>query len=389
PVAFGERRRGGLVAESMILSELYETCVDLEEYLLRSSVRPFEKFEIIARLGRLVRRMHDAGIDQDDLALNNFLLVRRAPDSFEMLLTDFERARMRRSISWRRRWHTIAKLARVGRPLGASDRLRFLLAYLAEGAEKPAIAYAAAAVERASAALRARDYKRMRSLCLSRSRLFEPLRSSDWRGYIRRGTNVAGLTAALRSFDERKIARLGEVWRSTAIDRSRLLIDGPPAGASHVMALRFRRANMDWTFPFTRRVKPEAIWVAANWLHKLRAPVLRPLALLERRAEPGGRAVYFLAEDIEGAPLLDQWMKADGNWKAGQRAYAASLAWLSRFAHVPLELTTRDFLSAGRRDGAAALHGVHKLTPRLAREKRRPRNSRGRLLCNDYPADAR
>lgn len=128
PVAVGEQRRAGLLERSYsVIREL--DARDLVRVLGSGTLEAAERRALLERFARLARRLHDAGVDQDDFAPNNFLT--RPDGSF--VLIDFERCRVRRRALGDARWTQLAKLHRRDLGVSRSDRLRFLRAYLGEG----------------------------------------------------------------------------------------------------------------------------------------------------------------------------------------------------------------------------------------------------------------
>jgi len=128
PVAVGERRRLGVLECSY--SVIREVAArDLVRLLGDDSLRRAERRALLERFGVLARRLHEAGVDQEDFAPNNFLA--RADGTF--VLIDFERCRVRRRPLGQARWTQLAKLHRRDLGISRTDRLRFLRAYLGEG----------------------------------------------------------------------------------------------------------------------------------------------------------------------------------------------------------------------------------------------------------------
>jgi hypothetical protein len=64
--------------------------------------------ELVERLGRILARLHASGIDQPDLFAKH-VLVR--PDSGEVTILDWQRAKLRQEVSWRNRIRGLAALA--------------------------------------------------------------------------------------------------------------------------------------------------------------------------------------------------------------------------------------------------------------------------------------
>jgi len=103
-------------------------------------------------LGHLFRRLHAAGVYHNDLKDVN-VLVDGAPEAPRCVLLDLEGVRVRRRLGRRRRQKNLVQLARtLGRQASATDRARFLRAYLGDAGVAPGLQRAwARAVERQAA----------------------------------------------------------------------------------------------------------------------------------------------------------------------------------------------------------------------------------------------
>ena len=130
PVAVAEERRGGALVQSLAVSRDLGAR-DLRALLEGLRERPAQRRELLLRFAAFARRLHDAGVDQDDFSPNNFLV--RQDGAF--VLIDFERLRLRRAPLGARRWTQLAKLHRRDFGISRSDRLRFQRAYLGAPAE--------------------------------------------------------------------------------------------------------------------------------------------------------------------------------------------------------------------------------------------------------------
>lgn len=249
-------------------------------------------------LGELVRRMHDAGVDQDDLAPNNFLW--RAGCEPPMLAIDFERTRLRTRVSERARAASLAKLARHCAGESAPSRMRFLLAY--SRGDRAEARRRWRDVETEARALLVRDVRRWTRTATRRGRRFEPIElttpAERWCGWARRSADRALLEAALGSG-----ARHESVWMR------------------ELGALSSRRAA--------------AAWGVAQALHQ-RGACPEPLALLRSKR----RAVVLWARPAASAPLDRDLALA---------ARSALVVWMDRLHAIGVSL---------RRDAAlAALAG--------------------------------
>ncbi len=127
PIAVGEQRSNGVLEKSYSVIREIEAR-DLVRVLGDNTLPGAERRALLERFAALARRLHDAGVDQDDFAPNNFLA---RPDG-AFVLIDFERCRVRRRLG-HARWTQLAKLHRRDLGVSRSDRLRFLRSYLGAG----------------------------------------------------------------------------------------------------------------------------------------------------------------------------------------------------------------------------------------------------------------
>jgi hypothetical protein len=195
PVAAGELRRHGLLEASLLLVPMVVEARDLAGVWRAGAVAPAARRTWIRELGWLVRRMHDAGIDQEDLAPNNFLW--RPSAEPHLLAVDFERVRVaRRPVGERRRIRALAKLDRHVPNASASERLRFASAYTA--GDRAASRRLWRAVTEEHAALARDDLRHFRRVATRESRRFVPVDQAGWQGWSRRGASLAGLLDELR-----------------------------------------------------------------------------------------------------------------------------------------------------------------------------------------------
>jgi hypothetical protein len=153
PLAVGEERRLGLLARSLsVIAE--RPGADLRALLGSRELSRERRRRLLRGFATLARRLHDAGVDQDDFSPNNFLA---APDD-RLVLLDFERCAVGRPLG-DRRWTLLAKLARHG-AVSSSERLRFLADYLGEGCPRAERRAVALRILRELARIRARDARR-------------------------------------------------------------------------------------------------------------------------------------------------------------------------------------------------------------------------------------
>lgn len=216
PVAVGEERRFGLLRRS--LSVIPERAGhDLRSLLGDSALGTRERRALLEELGALARRLHQAGIDQDDFSPNNFLRLEEGG----LCLLDFERCHVG-SPPGDQAWQRLAKLHRHRLGVSRSDRLRLLGAYLGEDNSRAARRCAWTRIRRAFFEVRAHDAR-----------------------------HAAG--AALR--EGRRVAREGQDWT----------VRGREALATLKIALPPGQAR--------------DAWISAHQLERLGLPALRPVRL--------------------------------------------------------------------------------------------------------------
>jgi lipopolysaccharide kinase (Kdo/WaaP) family protein len=244
PVAVGERRHRGLLERSFAVSR-DASARDLRAVLESLREQGLERRKLLLRFAAFARRLHDAGVDQDDFSPNNFLV--RADGGF--VLIDFERAHLRRGALGSRAWTLLAKLHRKDFGVSRSDRLRFLARYLGPGAGRAERRAAWQRIWPEFRRIRARDARRAAESALC---------------------------------EGRNIAREGDAW----VVRAR-------AGAK---SLRLELGAEE-----ARRC-----WVTAHQLERLGLPALRPLRLDGARVElvdPGSALPRAPADQVIGRAL--------------------------------------------------------------------------------------
>ena len=156
PVAAIEFRRAGLLRRSFFITREVAGAVTADvrwQAILadRDARRRRAARRALARaLGELFRRLHAAGLYHNDLKDVN-VLVDGPPAAPHLVLLDLERVRALGRVGRRRRVKNLVQLARtLGRQASATDRARFLRAYLGgTGTRAERRAWAAAVARRA------------------------------------------------------------------------------------------------------------------------------------------------------------------------------------------------------------------------------------------------
>jgi heptose I phosphotransferase len=140
PVAAGEKRgRFGIVSQSFVLTEEIKDAKRLDHYVETWNGNPLspgqikKKRELIDRLAKITRRMHSSGLNHRDYYLCHvFLREEEQGKNFELFILDLHRVDIRRKVSQRWIVKDLAALnySSLELPIHATDRIRFLKAYL-------------------------------------------------------------------------------------------------------------------------------------------------------------------------------------------------------------------------------------------------------------------
>jgi hypothetical protein len=348
PLAAGERRAGGRLRRCYLLMPILEGSVDLRRLWTEKTLSPGERHALITALGALSRRVHDAGIFQEDFAPNNFL-ARRGP-SPELFIIDFERAKLGTGNDEAARRFMLAKIDREFAGAPASDRMRFLRAY-SDGDPAEARSWWRR-VEDYAPKLARRDFARIARMATRAGRRFRPQAHGAWRGYARVGSDDTQLLDALP--EER-----------------------PRAGAVRIDAL-----DDLWRVHYSglRRSEARRIWVMANFLWTRGGLCPRPLGTWSH-----GDQTVLLLERRTGAQPLGQCADAP-RAQAAVRILLDRILALAEIREPPLpeSLLVEKQEGLALRASLAAPHGVRAVgTPGRERGRsgsRRARSLRGRRI---------
>jgi hypothetical protein len=335
PLAAGERRRAGRLIECFLLAPLLGGALDLRRHWSERALAPAERRRLVRSLGQLVRRAHDAGLHQDDLAPNNVLVSGAAMD--ELRLVDFERARLRWRVGAGPRRRTLAKLLRAAAGLSAAQRLRFLHAY-AGSAEEARRWWRQ--LEAEAPRLARRDYTRMRRVAARDGRRFRRVERAGWRGFA-----LAGAESG-----------------STLTGR----LAGPPPAAG--MA-RIEGESGCWrvVYPRLSARRARQLWACANLL-AARGFAPAPLALLS-----DGQHTLLIAERAAGAHPL-----TPGAGAPGRAAAARLLSGLSRLGELDPALVPEEIAVVNDHAGPPR---AQLITPHAFRFGGRPGGRRSREIA--------
>jgi hypothetical protein len=343
PFAAGEARAGGSLTCCYLLIPVLDGAHDFLELWSRTRISRAERASWATALGQLSRRLHDAGLLQEDFAPNNFLLQRGDPP--RILPIDFERARIRRALGPGDRRLMLARLDRHLAGASAANRMRFLRAY-ADG-DRSAARRWWRRLPPASARLAALDLARLRRTSTADGRRFRNAAWGGWSGWVVREAPELALaesrTAGPDSADPPETQSIlvepdGLLWRGS----------GP--------ASRRRARNL---------------WATAHMLWARGGLVPRPIACLTR----GGEMRLWLARDPTSRTLLESCDSPEA-----RRAAIVLVDRLLALGRLDPWLSTRKIALARRPDGGMSAQLLDPAAFRAARPVRRKRRERARQL---------
>jgi hypothetical protein len=205
PSAAGEKRRTGLIEESYVVMEKVQGCTDLGKYFLQEEKAKDtkERKKVIDKLGRLTRKIHDQGILQTDLALNNFLIMKDQAGELQLFFSDFEKVKFLPTISESLRLKGLAKLNRVGNKVSLSERLRFLKAYLStEPVDRRSFHGLVCHLRSLTLEALKRDGERKRMTSVYTDSHYKSYRDLEFRGLYRDGYEVEELLKVIQAWDK-------------------------------------------------------------------------------------------------------------------------------------------------------------------------------------------
>jgi tRNA A-37 threonylcarbamoyl transferase component Bud32 len=319
-------------------------CGDGTEWLATRAVAPAQRADIwherqlargreglrlirqaTAAIGRLVGRMHAAGVVHRDLHCGN-ILVRTDSAEPQLVLMDLHRIRRRRSLSRRARTANLAQLFHDRRDFTSrTDRLRFLKSYLAESRAGGSLRGWQEMVESFARRYTRRQNAQRDRQTLGAGRYFSPIRlPGGWRGHVvlasRRG--LAGSQTADMDFNL-------DDWRLALRDPEALFTS--PGGdvikdsPSSLIVRRSLNVGANRLEVFIKRARRKKAWrilldcfrparsIRAFELgHALLTRRIRtalPLAALERRRGPFLQDSILITEAVK-APYLNRFLEA-------------------------------------------------------------------------------
>jgi tRNA A-37 threonylcarbamoyl transferase component Bud32 len=319
PLAIGERRAALGAGDSYLVTRSLDDTQTLNSFLALTVVpmpprrRARVRQGLARALGRLLARLHDAGVRHDDFHAANILVRLDAHDEPDLFLIDPSAVHVLRGpLDWPASFNNLVTFTRWFVPrVSRADRLRFWRAYFEarglgtwpDSIRGPREHFVLArALEQRAFTSTLEFWRRRDPRCLASNRYFRRLRAPGVVGH------------AVTDLDRAAVARLladpDAPFRAPGV---RLLKDSPSStvaelelptatGTCRVIYKRFRVTR--WSDPWTalvRRAPALRSWQLGHAFRDRCLPTARPLLVLHRVRHGLKREGYLLTEKIEDA----------------------------------------------------------------------------------------
>jgi tRNA A-37 threonylcarbamoyl transferase component Bud32 len=306
PLALGEPCRGSTARDSFLITRALPETRPLHSFLeitlpqWPAPRRTRLRQRLAGALGRMLARMHEAGIAHHDLHPGNLLLRLDADDQVELFLIDLHAVRAGAPLSWRaRRANLILLNCWFSLRSDRTDRLRFWRAYESVAGTHPG---AGDDLERGTLASNLRMWRKMDRRSLGGNRHFHRVHAEGMAGHAVADLTAEALAPLLADPDapfERPDAIVLKRSPSSAV----VEIDLPGTnGPRHVIYKRF--AVTRWSDPWTALFRPAPAlrsYVLGHGLLLRCLPTPRPLAVWHRYRRGLPHEGYLLTEKVADA----------------------------------------------------------------------------------------
>jgi hypothetical protein len=327
PLALGEKNAFLGIGESYLITQSLENTQPLHIYLLGAAKKLDDCQKTQARqnlageLGRLLGRIHQAGILHNDLHQGNILLRDNGAGDFSLFLIDLNAVRLGSPLDWSTSLENLAMLNRsfIFRS-SRTDRLRFWREYYRVRQE---LGWSETPPDPGNCKRLSREVEkhtldsiqgfcqRFERRCLKTNRYFREVAGPGTQGHVVVDLDRADWQRLLDDPDEpfgRPDARFLKNSRSSTVIEMDVRLDGQ---VRRVIYKRFRVTG--WTDPLAALVRPspaQRSWVFANALLIRSLPTPRPLLLVHRKRLGMNYEGYLMTEKVEGAQDLHQFLEA-------------------------------------------------------------------------------
>lgn len=327
PIAYGVRRKFGLVCEGFLITESLAPAVPLNEYLRQKHLGVKERRELAELLGRLVAMLHRARIYYRDLHAGNILLRTAGPCAGTLVCVDLHRAFV---LPFLPTWPAIDDIAHLCNSLqaGKGDGLSFFRTYCTmRFGSCEAGSHLSERIAARRTVLERRRISSRSKRCVKNSTVFEVRRRLTETYFGRRDFGYDAARRAIRAH----LAGEGQVLKTSS--KSTITVH-PHTENGGVCVKGYRIRGLRYGFKqIFQQTRGRRSWKAAHGLLVRGVDTPTPLALVERRIGPFVREVYFITRWIPEARELNDYVLSDG-FGERKREFIGALATAIRRLHL-------------------------------------------------------
>jgi heptose I phosphotransferase len=311
PLAYGEKRKHGILQDSCLVTEALSSAKPLKDYLLREpgatrSRNDFMRRQVVvSRLAQWVGRLHKRGVYYRDLHGGNIVCQDDSAGEAQLFFVDTGKARFAAKTTPRRQARDLALLYNSLPPGTRAERVRFLQTYLKE-------AHAASLdwktlfreIERIAQALTERHIKSRNKRCLKRSTSFMVKTRGKRKYYFRREFSEENIDQAVEEVKGNTRAPDRHGTRGAPI----LLEINHTDRHAAICARFFQHGVLERVKSVFGYSPGKIAWFKSNGLVVRDVPTPLPLALVEENGCVGIKASMFITEDLSRFDRLDKYM---------------------------------------------------------------------------------
>jgi tRNA A-37 threonylcarbamoyl transferase component Bud32 len=332
PLAIAEQETRVGSGESILITRSIDDCIPLHFFLaavLPTFAEPRAarlRQQLATELGKLVARIHDAGILHHDLHAGNLLVRITSDDRVQLFVIDLLAVKMGPPLDWRQSRENLVMIncwftLRVNR----ADRLRFWKAYFLarrlgtwqrDAYGTKLYAKGLDEIEELSWQRNLRFWSRRDKRCLYNGRYYRKIKTAQFVGHAVTEVDSSDLEDLLKDPDApfrmatvpaSGIRVLKESISSTVIEMD-FKVNGQ---TRRVVYKRFRVTS--WKDPVASLLRPTPAlrsWVHGQGFRERGLPTARPFVVLHRRSAGMWHEGYLLTEKIAHADDLHDYLQS-------------------------------------------------------------------------------
>ena len=317
PLAYGEKRKYGILKDSCLITEEIPAAQPLHLYLseqLGSSGTKKDSLKTEAALAQLAKKvacLHSKDVYYRDLHSGNILCQQNSLDGLNLFFVDTDKVRFLSKMTPRKRIRDLASLKNSLSFRTESAWVQFLKLYLNEA---PAIPFHwekfFREIDRTARAFRDRHIKSRNKRCLKKTTSFEVKIKRKRKFYF------------LRKFSEDLIQQMLDRVEKDRNKHAQKRAKPENNGNLDLYRMKFPQADhypaicvKHYRYKVKQRVKSlisfspgKLSWFNSNGLVTRKIPTPLPLALVEERARIGIKSSFLITEDISCFERLDEYI---------------------------------------------------------------------------------